>query len=204
MLYFCVIGFVSWIIGVLGLCQIVGTFRTLQYRKVGTSIITVSFWIIVLTTVATIVHVWFNEYKVAFYIAMAISLLLSWNTGKNVPETLPIISGINTLNVKLILLRSSGIVSFGFAIFGIYSCPYDTYTVIACGCITLVNSLIQVLWGGQNNLNTEILTIIIGFIIASIFNLPVFPCVFLCLCVADVLLAVLGWLWALISYFRRR
>lgn len=85
-LWFSIIGIVSFIIGVFGLCQIIGVLRTRRYRATGTIIFTLTLWIAILGFAAFAVHKWFYAYRIVFYIAMVISLIMSWNSGKNGPE----------------------------------------------------------------------------------------------------------------------
>lgn len=81
-----IVGIVSFIVGVFGFCQIIGVIRTRHYRVMGTIIFTIVLWTAILGFSFIAVHEWFYDYRIAFYIAMGISLLMSWNTGKNGPE----------------------------------------------------------------------------------------------------------------------
>ena len=76
---------------------------------------------------------------------------------------------------------------------------FNQATVLLCICavISIVNSLAQVISGSQNNLNTEIATVVI-FSITSFFtdsgwlNMIAFG-----LCVVEVVMTVLGWIMML-------
>lgn len=94
----------------------------------------------------------------------------------------------------------SPFLSFIASIIGIicYFTNITTVTII-CGIITLLDSAAQVFWGSQKNFNTEFITIVIGIIIALIFKLSIFPCVFLCLCIGSALLTVIGWVFLFFS-----
>ena len=81
-----IVGIVSFIVGVFGFSQIIGVIRTRHYRVMGTIIFTIVLWTTILGFSFFAVHEWFYDYRIAFYIAMGISLLMSWNTGKNGPE----------------------------------------------------------------------------------------------------------------------
>ena len=86
LLWSILVGIVSFIVGIFGFCQIVGVIRTRHYRMRGTVILTLTIWTVILGFATFAVHVWLYDYRIAFYIAMGVSLLLSWNTGKNGPE----------------------------------------------------------------------------------------------------------------------
>lgn len=72
-----------------------------------------------------------------------------------------------------------------------------TVTII-CGVITAINSVTQVVWGDQNNFSTEIATIIISLIIASLADLPIFEFICFILCAVDLLMLVVGWIISLV------
>lgn len=68
-----------------------------------------------------------------------------------------------------------------------------TVTVV-CGILTFLNSIIQVIWGDQNNLSTEFITIIISIIIALIAKLSTFHVVCFALCLVETLMTIIGWI----------
>lgn len=80
------IGIVSFVVGVFGFCQIVGVIRTRHIRATGTFISVLILWPLIIVLLGVAVHVWFYKYRFVFYVVMVISLLLSWNTGKDGPE----------------------------------------------------------------------------------------------------------------------
>ncbi len=63
-----------------------------------------------------------------------------------------------------------------------------------CACFSIINSFIQVIYGDQKNFSTEILTVIIAIIISGIAGISYWNTICLSLCIADVLLTVLGWI----------
>ncbi len=71
------------------------------------------------------------------------------------------------------------------------------FTLI-CGILSLLNSVVQVVEGEQNNFNTEIATIIICCIIALIFKLNLFYFISFILCVADIVMLLAGWIVVLV------
>lgn len=79
---------------------------------------------------------------------------------------------------------------------------YKNITLI-CGSITLIDSFFQVISGEQNGLVTEIFTIIVGLIIALIFKIPIFACIALALCIATLLLTIIGWI-SLLMYIIKK
>ena len=86
-------------------------------------------------------------------------------------------------------------ISFVIAVIGIICYFNNTYFLtIICGFFTLIDSFIQVLWGDQNNFNTEIAFIVIAVVIALIFKLPLLPFIALILCITSVLFELIGWI----------
>ena len=67
---------------------------------------------------------------------------------------------------------------------------------------SLLSSLVNVVWGDQNNLNTEILTIIIGAVISSFTALTLLSGISIALCVGDVVMQIIGYV-ALLSFALR-
>lgn len=91
----------------------------------------------------------------------------------------------------------SSIVSTLAAIVGIITYFINPTITIICGIISFINSLIQIFFGDQNNITTEIITIIIGLIAALIFDAPIFACICFALCIGEILLLLIGWLMLL-------
>lgn len=64
---------------------------------------------------------------------------------------------------------------------------------IICGVVSLINSVVQITFGDQNNLSTEIFSVFIAVIISLIFDLPIFAFIGFILCVVEIIMAFLGW-----------
>lgn len=88
------------------------------------------------------------------------------------------------------------------AIIGIVFYFINPVVAIICGIISLLNSVIQVVWGDQNNLTTEIITVIVGIIVALIIGKPIIYFTCFILCVTDILMLVMGWIYMLLIYRR--
>ena len=69
-----------------------------------------------------------------------------------------------------------------------------TITII-CGILSLVNSILQVAFSDQNNLSTEITTIIIAIILALIIKTPIIPLIALFLCGVEILMLIISWIF---------
>lgn len=78
-----VIGLISFVVGVFGFSQIIGSLRTIKIRGLGASLFTVILWVcILIITAIGIRHFAFVYIKVC-YIAYGISALLSLGSGAN-------------------------------------------------------------------------------------------------------------------------
>lgn len=82
-LWFALVFVVTFFVNVFGFCQVVGSLRTIKIRGVGMTTFTLIIWLSILALLCLAVHVWLDNYKFAYYISVAISFLLSLNTGKN-------------------------------------------------------------------------------------------------------------------------
>lgn len=93
---------------------------------------------------------------------------------------------------------------FGFAstissIVGVIAFFTDSFPLLLiCAGISLINSLIQVIFGDQNNLSTEISTVIISLIISFFVKAQWYIVISLGLCVVESAVCVLGWVTMLI------
>ena len=95
--------------------------------------------------------------------------------------------------------KISGVISTISSIIGIYAFFNNSISLLCwCAVISIANSFIQVIFGEQNNLNTEILTAIIFLIISFFTKSPWFVIVAFGFCLADTILSVLGWIGMLI------
>ena len=74
--------------------------------------------------------------------------------------------------------------------------------LLICVSISLINSIVQVIWGQQNNLNTEIATVVIFFIISFFTKSPWYIIISFGLCLIEVIM----WLLSLIGiiFLKRR
>ena len=76
-LAFSAIGFVSYIIGVFGFAQIIGSLRSVRNRGIALTIFTCVLWIAILGGAAAIVICWIKQHEIALYIAYGISFITS-------------------------------------------------------------------------------------------------------------------------------
>lgn len=90
-----------------------------------------------------------------------------------------------------------GVLSTIAAIVGVVFFFINPTVTIICAIISALNSLVQVIWGDQNNLNTEIATIVIGVIIALIADFSIFNTICFALCIVEALMTVIGWIFML-------
>lgn len=65
---------------------------------------------------------------------------------------------------------------------------------ILCGVLSLLSSIINVTYGDQNNLSTEISTIIIASVVALFTNLNWLEFSTFLLCTAEIIVLIVGWL----------
>ncbi len=81
-----VIGFavlaVSWLVGVFGFSQIIGSLQNLKVRHPGMSAFTIIIWVVILAAVCFVVHRFFVGYRILYYIGTGISFLLVLSAGK--------------------------------------------------------------------------------------------------------------------------
>ena len=81
-----IVGFCAFGIGTFGFCQIIGCIRIRNYRPASLTAVTIIIWFVILLAGAVIAHTLLSDYTVSYYIGTGISLIASWNTGKNGPE----------------------------------------------------------------------------------------------------------------------
>lgn len=91
------------------------------------------------------------------------------------------------------LVTVSGYVAALVALVGIicFFSGYNTAAII-CGVLTLVDSGIQIFWGDQNNIVTEVIAAVVGLLIGLFTDYSVLSCVAVCLCASTCLMSVLG------------
>ena len=93
-----------------------------------------------------------------------------------------------------------GAISTIASIVGIIFFFINPTVTIVCAAISALNSILQVTFADQNNITTEIVTIIIAVIVAFIIQKPIFPIICFALCLGDTLMSVLGWISMFIFY----
>ena len=93
-----------------------------------------------------------------------------------------------------------GFVSSISAIVGVVFWFINPTVTIVCALITIIDSIIQVIFGDQNNLTSEIATVIISAIISLIAKTPTFETICFGLCLVAAVFAIIGWISMLISY----
>ena len=76
---------------------------------------------------------------------------------------------------------------------------YFSVIVLVCACLCMLHSVLNVIFGDQNNLTTEITTIIIGVIISLIFHLNMRNTICVSICVAEILFTLFPFLLILFS-----
>ena len=72
----------SWLVGVFGFSQIIGSLQNLKERPPSMSAFTIIIWIVILGAVWFVVHHFFASFKIVYYIGTAVSLLLVLGAGK--------------------------------------------------------------------------------------------------------------------------
>ena len=96
---------------------------------------------------------------------------------------------------KIMVTNLIGFISTLTSIVGVIAFFCKAFPLlIFCAVISILNSFIQVIFGEQNNFTTEIATIIL-FGIISFFakaNIPIM--ISFGICIADVIMSVLGWI----------
>ena len=93
-----------------------------------------------------------------------------------------------------------GAISTITSVIGIIFFFINPTVTIVCAAISALNSLLQITFGDQSNITTEIVTIIIAIIVALIIQKPIFPIICFALCLGDTLMSVLGWISMFIFY----
>lgn len=76
-------GILSFIVGVIGFSQIIGSIRTIRIRGIAISSCTIGLWVVILGVFLAIVFFFIPSYKTSFLIGMALSILMSLGSGKN-------------------------------------------------------------------------------------------------------------------------
>lgn len=96
----------------------------------------------------------------------------------------------NCMKVISPIAALCGIIIF----FGCDPAPSYRIYVVMCAVITIINSFLQVKYGDQNSLTTEIITAIIGGIVGASTEAGIIYGISIALCIADLVMLVFGWL----------
>lgn len=75
--------------------------------------------------------------------------------------------------------------------------------LLACAIVTLVDSAVQVLFGGQNNFATETLMLFVGLIISA-FGVPFLVAASAALCIETIIATIFGYAYALFCWHRHK
>ena len=70
----------SFLLGIFGFCQIIGTIKYINNFKISSALFTVVFWLVILALGAFAVIYWLDEYITALCIGYGVSFLLSFTT----------------------------------------------------------------------------------------------------------------------------
>lgn len=97
---------------------------------------------------------------------------------------------VNLLGFLSTLTSSVGIVFFFI----------NPVVTLFCAVFSLLNSWIQVVFAEQNNLNTEVFTVIIACLVALIFNLNYLNTIAFAICIGDAVLSIVGWIAMFFTY----
>lgn len=101
------------------------------------------------------------------------------------------------------LSSASGAIAFIVAILGTAFYFLDLPGLMfLCSALVIADSIIQVLFGGQNGFTTEILASIIGFIVSRIFQINIIETVSVAICIECVLLSGIGYIMVLIYFVK--
>lgn len=97
----------------------------------------------------------------------------------------------------------SGFISSLTSILGTIFYFFNPTVTIVCAILSILNSLIQVVFGDQNNLNTEIATIIIAAIVALFIKTSIFNFTCFAICAVDSLILIIGWIFMIFTYKKK-
>lgn len=98
-------------------------------------------------------------------------------------------------NKMFAFLNAFGFISSLISIIGIILFFINPVFTFFCASFSIINSILQVFVGEQNNFSTEILTIIIAIIIAFVAKISYINTISFALCVSDALLSIIGWIF---------
>lgn len=79
---FLLVAFFSFVIGTLGFAQIIGSLQNIKLRGIGMTLFTIILWGIILVGEWMLLMNFLPDYKIPYYAATVISLLLVLGSGK--------------------------------------------------------------------------------------------------------------------------
>lgn len=79
---FAIVAYLSFLVGTFSFAQIVGSLQNVKTRGIGLTLFTIALWALILFVVWTIVMNFLPSYKIPFYGATGISLLVILFSGK--------------------------------------------------------------------------------------------------------------------------
>ena len=92
------------------------------------------------------------------------------------------------------LINIIGAISTLVSFVGVIGFFFNPTITVVCGIISAADSLLQFFFGQQNNLSTEIFTVIVSLIIALIFKLSILTTICFALCLVSAIFSILGWI----------
>lgn len=101
-----------------------------------------------------------------------------------------------------IFLNLLGFISAIVSIAGIVLFFFNPALTIICAIVSIINSLLQVFIGEQNNFSTEILTIVIAAIISFIAKISYINTICFALCISNALFYIVGLIFMAIQKHR--
>lgn len=72
----------SWFIGVWGFCQIIGSLQRIGTPQFSKCVFALILWSAIIIACIILMHAFFSDYLIAFYIGLGVSLLQSLSAGK--------------------------------------------------------------------------------------------------------------------------
>lgn len=76
--------------------------------------------------------------------------------------------------------------------------------VYICAGLDILHSFLNCIYGGQNNLMTELYTFIIGAAVALIFKIDFLPCIAVAFCYAELFFIISSWIALLLLTHERK
>ena len=95
-------------------------------------------------------------------------------------------------NKRMLFLNILGFIITLTSILGIIFFFINPVITIVCAVLSILNSVIQIFAGQQNNFTTELITGIIAVIIAFIAKISYINTICIALCIGDVLMNIMG------------